>query len=676
MAALPEIAQWELEIYQLELSDPVLGGLGGISNLQPTQLANRTAYLKAQLESFETTVQAVEASNAGFDGRITAAETAVTANEAAIAALQNTSADGATVTALQAQVDALDTRVSTAEGQFAAYVTRSGGTFDTVPIMGFDASANYEGNVGDADAQVATTGFVNRRISAGFLYDTDAPPAAADVENVFSHNRIEFTGGAGGAETIAVDTGAQPGLWHIINKSSVFVDLTRGSSTIPVSPDQDAIVYGDATELRRFTFSSSGIPAGATLESPNLVGEPKTSDWGMEGGFAVGSAIVNVRVMDRRTISDIEHTVADGATEIDLATLEFASYRTHVFKAADPASDPFQTVRVLMSSEDRFHTIINTTNTTLVFEDKLAGGRKPVAVVGWQETCEIYTSKAIDGGQALGVYRTHDSLNKFDRVFRNSRPFSSDQTWTAPDVPFVYVTLVGGGGSGATGADQGTGVDWVNGNDGNPTTVANAATGVTLTANGGGGGECANSTTQFSPAGLYGGGTSDDYFQLRGRPPSLPWPAHVRPPVAIGGPRHNGAVGGKQANLGTDTDARHRYGIGGDGGHGFVSLGNWAYDGAVNGERGYRCGKGGYGSGAGGGGSCGDIAQGFNVIARAGGGGGGAGQILYREQMEISAPGQDLTITIGTGGAGVNLNRADRQYVGGQGANGIVVIEW
>ncbi len=50
MANLKEQPQWEDEIYQLELTDPVVGGPDGISNLQAKQLANRTSYLKQQLQ--------------------------------------------------------------------------------------------------------------------------------------------------------------------------------------------------------------------------------------------------------------------------------------------------------------------------------------------------------------------------------------------------------------------------------------------------------------------------------------------------------------------------------------------------------------------------------------------------------------------------------------------------
>lgn len=50
MANLEEQTEWTAGIYQLETTDPVMGGPNGIDNKQAKQLANRTQYLKQQLE--------------------------------------------------------------------------------------------------------------------------------------------------------------------------------------------------------------------------------------------------------------------------------------------------------------------------------------------------------------------------------------------------------------------------------------------------------------------------------------------------------------------------------------------------------------------------------------------------------------------------------------------------
>ncbi|AVG15399.1 hypothetical protein CFN79_05705 [Chromobacterium vaccinii] len=60
MAFLPEKSIWEDGIYQLETSDPVLAGPDGIDNLQGKQLANRTVFLKKQIDDLVSGALAAE----------------------------------------------------------------------------------------------------------------------------------------------------------------------------------------------------------------------------------------------------------------------------------------------------------------------------------------------------------------------------------------------------------------------------------------------------------------------------------------------------------------------------------------------------------------------------------------------------------------------------------------
>ena len=55
MANLPEQSTFDAGVYQIELQDPVVGGPGGISNLQGKALANRTRYLKDQADGIINT---------------------------------------------------------------------------------------------------------------------------------------------------------------------------------------------------------------------------------------------------------------------------------------------------------------------------------------------------------------------------------------------------------------------------------------------------------------------------------------------------------------------------------------------------------------------------------------------------------------------------------------------
>jgi hypothetical protein len=53
MASLPETTTFDAGVYQLETTDPVLGGVSGVSNSSLKNLANRTNYLKAHLDALE-----------------------------------------------------------------------------------------------------------------------------------------------------------------------------------------------------------------------------------------------------------------------------------------------------------------------------------------------------------------------------------------------------------------------------------------------------------------------------------------------------------------------------------------------------------------------------------------------------------------------------------------------
>ncbi|MCX8731164.1 tail fiber protein, partial [Gilliamella sp. B2969] len=60
MADLKEEAVWEPGIYQLEESDPVIGGPNGIDNLQAKQLGNRTQFLNKKLSEISDKFQSYD----------------------------------------------------------------------------------------------------------------------------------------------------------------------------------------------------------------------------------------------------------------------------------------------------------------------------------------------------------------------------------------------------------------------------------------------------------------------------------------------------------------------------------------------------------------------------------------------------------------------------------------
>lgn len=72
MGKLTELEQWDEDIYQIETSDPVLGGLEGVSNRPQKQLANRTLWLKKRLEDANNALAEHEKSRNHPDATLTA----------------------------------------------------------------------------------------------------------------------------------------------------------------------------------------------------------------------------------------------------------------------------------------------------------------------------------------------------------------------------------------------------------------------------------------------------------------------------------------------------------------------------------------------------------------------------------------------------------------------------
>lgn len=75
MANITESPVWESGIYQIEATDPVQGGPDGIDNRPHKQLANRTLYLKQQLDALQSEVSTARGGYANLDARLDALET-------------------------------------------------------------------------------------------------------------------------------------------------------------------------------------------------------------------------------------------------------------------------------------------------------------------------------------------------------------------------------------------------------------------------------------------------------------------------------------------------------------------------------------------------------------------------------------------------------------------------
>nr|DAF00707.1 MAG TPA: hypothetical protein [Caudoviricetes sp.] len=74
MGKLKETPTWENDIYQIEVTDPALGGESGPVNTAPRQLANRTLYLKEHMDGAENEIRQARGSKGSLAERINALE--------------------------------------------------------------------------------------------------------------------------------------------------------------------------------------------------------------------------------------------------------------------------------------------------------------------------------------------------------------------------------------------------------------------------------------------------------------------------------------------------------------------------------------------------------------------------------------------------------------------------
>lgn len=87
MANLAEVAQWEAGVYQIEQTDPVLGGPDGVDNLPHKHLANRTVYLKQRQDALVNEITAARAGRPSLADRLAAMETQTLQGDSTFAGL-------------------------------------------------------------------------------------------------------------------------------------------------------------------------------------------------------------------------------------------------------------------------------------------------------------------------------------------------------------------------------------------------------------------------------------------------------------------------------------------------------------------------------------------------------------------------------------------------------------
>ncbi len=243
MANLPETATWDAGVYQIETTDPVLGGPNGTSNAPLKNLANRTAYLKAQAD-------ALAAGKAPLDSpALTGTPTAPTAAEGA-----NTTQLATTAfvkTAVAAAVSNLVTSVAGKTGAVTLAVADISGAAPLASPALTGTPTAPTAAAGSNSTQLATTAFVKAAI--------DAAPAA-----------VSSVAGKTGAVTLDVAdiSGAAPLASPALTGTPTAPTAAAGANTTQVATTAfvlASIVAAGGTTLTSATPTAETVGATASV---------------------------------------------------------------------------------------------------------------------------------------------------------------------------------------------------------------------------------------------------------------------------------------------------------------------------------------------------------------------------------------------------------------------------
>ncbi len=270
MANLPEQPLWEEGIYQLETSDPVLAGPDGIDNRQATQLGNRTAYLKDQVDGVKESLGAADPLNQYLLRKDVAAQSGPLAWLGAAAGTANSLTLGlkhaeATLTAyaagqrFQFKATASNTGPVTAKiGALAAVAVKKSEGGGLVDLVGGDIRAgalydlNYDGTYFQLGGGVGA-GKAFERFSFEASVGQSVFPVPHTVGNVIvMRNGREVSEFLSDGQTVTLQ---QP------------CDFGESVQILAFSSFQSANTYTKA-EVDALLTASAGLPVGTMLPFP------------------------------------------------------------------------------------------------------------------------------------------------------------------------------------------------------------------------------------------------------------------------------------------------------------------------------------------------------------------------------------------------------------------------
>ncbi|ECA5248101.1 tail fiber protein [Salmonella enterica subsp. enterica serovar Lomalinda] len=326
MGKLTEITQWEDDIYQLETSDPVVGGPDGVSNKPQKQLANRTQWLKQQLESTSDALAEHAKSRNHPDASLTAKGFV----QLYSGVMSDSEILAATPKAVKIAMDNANSRL--AKDRNGADISNKPlfvQNIGALPASGTAVAANRLASRGALPALTGTTRGSDNGLIMGEVYNNGYPTQYGNVLRLTGTGDGEILigwSGVNGAPAPAYirshrDTAdAEWSEWAMfytsLNPPPVPPDLNPVGSAIAWPSDNIPAGY---TIMQGQTFDTSAYPLLARAYPSGVI--PDMRGWTIKGKPASGRAVLSQEMDGNKS-----HTHTARALDTDLGTKSTSSF--------------------------------------------------------------------------------------------------------------------------------------------------------------------------------------------------------------------------------------------------------------------------------------------------------------------------------------------------------------
>ena len=259
MANLQETARWETGIYQLETSDPVMGGADGIDNRQAKQLGNRTLWLKNELELMSRTIPAAvtksDAINSDSSATVATSKAVKAAYDKAVAA--ENAASGTVKTSGNQDIGGNKT--------FTAAATFKGGAFVADSVADFAANQWLQigsNNVNSYFYNKRSGKYLSMRNDGELRYDGKRLLNTDDLSNMTPSGDKAANGWCRLPNGLILQWGFKPAPTgrYDVNQSVVFpVTFPTACLNVSLTPSMNTYDTDHDTEFGVHSLSQSGF---------------------------------------------------------------------------------------------------------------------------------------------------------------------------------------------------------------------------------------------------------------------------------------------------------------------------------------------------------------------------------------------------------------------------------